>query len=76
MSHFIHITDGCRLRKYSANTIGRKSVVKIEIDVNNHDELRWLLKECADIEADQKKKPAATVPGKTPLEEAIDGCAP
>lgn len=70
----IFLTDTCRLKSYSATTKGAKSIVKIEIDVADHRDLGWLLRELAEIETEQKareKRQAKPAGGKTVRQLAL-----
>lgn len=70
----IYLTEACRLKSYSASTKGEKSTIKIEIDVGDHHDLGFLLRELAEIETEQKakdkpqRKPTAT---KAPTQLAL-----
>ncbi|WPJ67992.1 hypothetical protein STOPSMEL_16 [Sinorhizobium phage StopSmel] len=55
----IFLTDKCHLKSYSAATKGAKSIVKIEIETSDHYDLGYLLRELAEIDAEQKAKEKA-----------------
>ncbi|OCP17459.1 MULTISPECIES: hypothetical protein [unclassified Ensifer] len=55
----IFLTDTCRLKSYSASTKGARSTIKIEIDVADHRDLGFVLRELAEIEAEQNAKEKA-----------------
>ncbi len=50
----MYLSDGCRLKAYSATTKGEKSVVKIEIEVTGSYELGSFLSSLAHTAAEQK----------------------
>lgn len=52
----IFLTDTCRLKTYSATTKGSKSVVRIEVEVADHSDLGFLLRELDDIDREQSAR--------------------
>lgn len=59
----VYLRDGAKLKSYSATTKGKKSVVKIEIEFDDHYELGVCLSGLERLDAEQKaaakKKPLA-----------------
>ncbi|MBB4122942.1 hypothetical protein [Martelella radicis] len=53
----IYLGEHARLKKYGATTTGRKSVVRIEVEVGEPGALGFMLDELGRIEADQKHPP-------------------
>jgi len=52
----IYIGEYARLKKYGATTTGRKSVVRIEVEVSEPGALGFMLDELGRVEADQKRE--------------------
>lgn len=53
MNRYIGIDPACmNVRSYAANSKGKHAVVKLEIEVNDHDQLGWLLREIAQAQAE------------------------
>lgn len=64
----IYLPEGCKLRKYSATTTNKNSVVRIDVEVSNGSALGWLLDELERTDREQKAdEKAKGKAGKKPL---------
>lgn len=69
----IWIPESGLLKSYTATTKGSKSVVKIEVDITDHRDLGFFLRELAEIDAEQKTrvKPQRKPAGKAAPQLAL-----
>lgn len=53
--------DDATLKSYKSSTVGTKSILRLELEVSDHLQLGYLLRECASFQADQNaSRKAAT----------------
>lgn len=56
---YLYLNDHMRLKSYSASTKGSKSLVRIDIEVNDPGRLGFLLEDLGNIEREQAAKAKA-----------------
>lgn len=66
----IYLSRGTVLKTYKASVTGTKATVDIKIEINDHSELGFFLKELAEIQAAQKASAKPASP-KKPVARAL-----
>lgn len=64
--------DDAILKSYKSSTVGTKSILRLELEVSDHLQLGYLLRECASFQAEQTatRKVAAKARSKTKTDVA------